>query len=136
VHLITAVHCVQSVAVTPSAAASNSPTTTSTTNKLTVLAETPCKIAVKRGKIESLPEWLPQLVFDASLLPHVIDKIGIDSNIWDLEANGKLLSIAQDGINQVILNEDLVIDMFELRTTHWLYRHVSVFCKPCMIHMH
>jgi hypothetical protein len=130
VYLTTTIRHSQSIAVTPSAAASNPLTT------MAILAESPCKIPVKRGKMESLPEWLPQLVFDASLLPHVIDKIGIDSNIWDLEANGRLLSIAQDGIDQVILNEDLGINVFELRTTHWLYRHVSIFNEPCLIYMY
>jgi hypothetical protein len=86
----------------------------------------------KRSQSVSLPEWLSEHVFMNSLLPFVIDMIGIDTNIWDLDADGKLLSIAQDALDEVIALEDLGVEGCRLSAGDRFYQHVCL----CLDDMH
>jgi hypothetical protein len=79
-----------------------------------------------RGKLVSLPEWLPEDVFDNLLLPYVMDLVSIDLHMWDLKSDSKLLIIAQAGLDLVIKKEDLGIDEFEVDPTGSLYGLVSI----------
>jgi hypothetical protein len=141
VHLTTFLY-VQSVAVTPSATAPDSSTATLTPSKSTTAAaatrSSPSKpdAGAGRGKNVVLPVWLPRLVYNLLLLPYIIGKIGIGSNIWDLELDGRLLAIAQEGLNKVIHSKDLGIEAFELKSVDSLYWHaVSAFIGSCILHI-
>jgi hypothetical protein len=120
---------IQSVAVIPSATALDPSETTLTPSKLTATTAAPRKSPSKpdagmgRGKTVLLPVWLPQHVYDLLLLPYIIGEIGIDSNIWDLESDSRLLAISQEGLHKVIVSEDLGIEAFELKSMDSFYRH-------------
>jgi hypothetical protein len=69
-----------------------------------------------------------------SLLPFVIHIIGIDTDIWDLEANGKLLSTAQDALDKVIALEDLGVEGYRLSASDRFYQHVRLcYDVICML---
>jgi hypothetical protein len=86
------------------------------------------------SKQASIPDWMPNYVFDNLVVPWIIDRFFIGAKIWDLDDD--FFDIVKSGINEAIYNENLDAGSFKLRTGQRFFQFVGDCLNSLLQNIH